>query len=694
MNASLYLVLTTSLCWFPPSNLPDTTGSKPIVTSPTGEPGGSPDPVARIRPVPAEGESPTEAERITGKQRNLDADQKSLEVLKGQLESPGSEFHQAEAAFLQLILQMEERREYQEKLRQDGNEREVVLLEEELTALEEQRQLARDRFDLAIQERKLLQQKVLAMEQKIHQDRLELDELLGSRTKPASPEAVPVPRSDSAASDRKEGSGSPAANVASAMAKTDLRTSSTPPVAPPRPVESAGDAAATRTSNRELSHAQEIARAKQAACEAAREKVQSISDRLEIVEKNLAVEQQLLEASRRKADQAEKLLASLNEEVQKKLAEDPSGVDPVMSRVSETQRRLREARAAIRESTDRLQLLQNEVNARQTEQIQALQDAQRKQREAKKAEEKVAELKYPFTPQNLLQWLLDHGPKLGIIVLGMVFLYLLGKLFSRRIVKLMARSGARGTEEERENRASTLVGVFRNFASLAILGGGSLMLLDAVGIPIVPLMGGAAVVGLAVAFGAQNLIRDYFSGFMVLMEDQYGMNDVVKIGAISGMVEKITLRMTVLRDLEGVVHFIPHGTITTVSNLTHGWSRALFVIGVSYREDVDRVMAILLDLGKQIRKDLTYGPLILDDPEMLGVDGFGESSVVIKFFMKTRPLKQWMVKREMLRRIKRRFDEMGIEIPFPHRTVYHRYQGEPGVLPPRQRPSEMHDQAA
>jgi small conductance mechanosensitive channel len=142
------------------------------------------------------------------------------------------------------------------------------------------------------------------------------------------------------------------------------------------------------------------------------------------------------------------------------------------------------------------------------------------------------------------------------IIIGMLLLSRTVRASSQSIVKVMAKSGQRGTQEERENRAQTLVGVFRNTAAIIIVCGGTLMLFDEVGIPVVPLMGGAAVLGLAVAFGAQNLIKDYFSGFMVLLEDQYGINDVVKIGTISGMVEKITLRVTVLRDIEGTVHFI------------------------------------------------------------------------------------------------------------------------------------------
>lgn len=287
----------------------------------------------------------------------------------------------------------------------------------------------------------------------------------------------------------------------------------------------------------------------------------------------------------------------------------------------------------------------------------------------------------PFNIKNLIQWLFDHATKLITILIATAGLHWLLKVGCRQIAQIMARGGSRGTQRERENRAVTLAGVFRNTASLAIIAGGVLMALDEVGIPIMPLMGGAAVLGLAVAFGAQNLVRDYFSGFMVLMEDQYGINDVVRIGDISGVVEKITLRITVLRDLEGIVHFVPHGSITRVSNLTHGWSRAVIEINISYKEDSDYVMKVLMEVANELRKDPVFGPLILDEPEMLGLDRFGDYSVVIKFVLKTHPLKRWPVRRELLRRIKRRFDELAIEIPFPQRTVYNRQAPEPAAQP-------------
>ncbi|MBL8796318.1 MAG: mechanosensitive ion channel family protein [Planctomycetia bacterium] len=373
------------------------------------------------------------------------------------------------------------------------------------------------------------------------------------------------------------------------------------------------------------------------------------------------------------AKQSESRLA---EDLQRSLVEDPAALDDVQHEIAATNESRQAAEQGAQASSGRLNELQAEVRQLLIEQAAARQAADQERAQAEAAEKKLAEIENPFATRNVLAWMATCLPKLLIILLCMFMLHRGVRLFGQRVVRLMAHSGQRGSEQDRENRAQTLVGVFRNAASLIILGGGSLMLLDALSVPILPLMGGAAVFGLAVAFGAQNLIRDYFSGFMVLLEDQYSVNDVVKIGETSGLVEKITLRVTVLRDMAGVVHFVPHGAISTVSNLTHGWSRAFFDIGVAYKEDVDRVMAILVELGRELRREPTFGALILDDPEMLGVDAFADSAVVIKFFIKTRPLQQWPVRRELLRRIKNKFDALGIEIPYPHRTVYYRPEVE------------------
>jgi small conductance mechanosensitive channel len=279
------------------------------------------------------------------------------------------------------------------------------------------------------------------------------------------------------------------------------------------------------------------------------------------------------------------------------------------------------------------------------------------------------------TLRDLKNWGKEHGLSvLAIIVVIAATLWLAG-LLEGRIVRLLARGDDRGSIVERENRARTLVGVLNNALRTAALAIGAIMILKEFAIPVEPLLGGVAVIGLAVAFGAQSLIKDYFTGFMVLLEQQYVLGDVVQIGNITGQVENVTLRLTVLRDFEGRVHFIPHGQITTVTNLTHGWSRAVIDVGIAYDEDPDRVVQVLTDLSRELREDPKFGPMILEDVSMLGVDTLGDSSVTIKFGIKTRPAKQWDVKREMLRRIKRRFAELGIDIPFPQRMVWVRGEG-------------------
>jgi small conductance mechanosensitive channel len=276
-----------------------------------------------------------------------------------------------------------------------------------------------------------------------------------------------------------------------------------------------------------------------------------------------------------------------------------------------------------------------------------------------------------LTFEDILDWLRQHGPVIALILLGMFVLRWAVRAGARRIARFVMMSTHLGREES-EDRAATLASVFRSTGSVVILIGGILMLLDQFGVPIGALLGGAAVVGLAVAFGAQNLVKDYFTGFMILLEDQYAVNDIVKINSVAGMVERITLRMTVLRDGSGVAHFIPHGSITMVSNMSHGWSRVNLEVPISYREDPDRVMEVLKSICAELRADEKFAPLILDDAEMLGVDALGESAVVVKFLVKTAPTKQWGVKRELLRRIKKRFDELGIEIPLPQRVIYQR----------------------
>ncbi|MGE3803301.1 MAG: mechanosensitive ion channel domain-containing protein [Gemmataceae bacterium] len=681
MSSPIFIALTVCAVW---------TAQEPE-TPKTQVAQAAPQPVA---PKPADPASPTAAEQITKLQRTIEADQKHLERLQVELKDPASDYNQAEVKFKDLDEKRAELKKQEEQLRKDGKKEEADKLIADSASLEESWKLAKDQFNLAIQERQTIQEKIVALEKKIQQDKVAFDKMTGVKkdkppvaapvpaaTPEGQPAAVPVPAA------------SPAAAPAPAPAPAPAAEASTPvpPVSPAAaviqgpaaPAQVAAPPAATpakaeeKPVSKELVKAKEDAKVKEEAAREATEKAQSLTERLESLRKNIPLERKLLDTARRKADQCQVMQASLDKELKQKLVSgaDEKELTAIWQKIDEAEGEFLEARSDVSQTSDRLHELQAQLSALQGEQLDALREADRTTKEAKAAEAKVARLQNPFTPHNILQWILNHVARLMAIVIGMFLLRRMVKMSSSRIVKVMARSGERGTREERENRAQTLVGVFRNSAALIIFTGGTLMLFDEVGIPVVPLMGGAAVLGLAVAFGAQNLIKDYFSGFMVLLEDQYGINDVVKIGDIAGLVEKITLRVTVLRDLQGTVHFIPHGAIDKVSNLTHGWSRAYFEIGVAYKEDCDEVMRLLVELGKDLRKDPKFSRLILEDPEMLGVDAFADSAVVIKFFIKTRPLQQWTVRRELLRRIKRKFDDLNIEIPFPHRTVYHRHEG-------------------
>jgi small conductance mechanosensitive channel len=166
------------------------------------------------------------------------------------------------------------------------------------------------------------------------------------------------------------------------------------------------------------------------------------------------------------------------------------------------------------------------------------------------------------------------------------------------------------------------------------------------------------------------VVKDVISGFFLLLENQVRVGDVVVIGGTGGLVEAITLRTLVLRDLAGNVHIIPHGGVNQVTNMTKDYSRCVFDVGVAYREDPDHVMAVLQEIGAELQRDPAFSPDILAPLEMLGVDKLDDSAVIIKCRMTTKPIQQWRIAREMNRRIKKTFDARGIEIPFPHRTLY------------------------
>jgi small-conductance mechanosensitive channel len=223
---------------------------------------------------------------------------------------------------------------------------------------------------------------------------------------------------------------------------------------------------------------------------------------------------------------------------------------------------------------------------------------------------------------------------------------------------------------ERTKRADTLTAIVRTVSRIFIALASTMMILKEIGIEIAPVLATAGVGGLALGFGAQSLVKDVISGFFLLLEDQVRVGDIVQVEGRTGQVEKITLRTISIRDLSGSVHVIPNGSVNVVMNMTKDYSRYVFDVAVAHREDPDEVFAVLAAIGEELQKDATFGPMILEPLEILGVDSFAASAVIIKARIKTLPIKQWVVGREFNRRMKKRFDELGIEIPFPHVTLY------------------------
>ncbi|GIW48090.1 MAG: hypothetical protein KatS3mg078_1967 [Deltaproteobacteria bacterium] len=279
-------------------------------------------------------------------------------------------------------------------------------------------------------------------------------------------------------------------------------------------------------------------------------------------------------------------------------------------------------------------------------------------------------LKQEYIDQ-LVNWALTSGTRIILILLGSYILLKFLYILIERIERIMIRKSEDPVAIiEAEKRIKTLGNLLRKVAFVVTSIIALMMVLKELGIDIAPIIAGAGIAGLAIGFGAQNLVRDIISGFFIIMENQIRVGDVAVINGTGGLVEEINLRTVVLRDLEGTVHVFPNGTIQTLSNRSKGWSRYVLDVGVAYKENVDYVMQVLKEIGEELYKDPYFGQLILEPMEILGVDNFGNSEVTIKCIIKTLPLKQWEVGRELRRRIKNTFDQKGIEIPFPHVSVY------------------------
>jgi small-conductance mechanosensitive channel len=270
--------------------------------------------------------------------------------------------------------------------------------------------------------------------------------------------------------------------------------------------------------------------------------------------------------------------------------------------------------------------------------------------------------------QTISAWTFTSGLR---VILVLIIAYALVRTVGL-IVRRFEHELNRGTTLdalERAKRARTLGSVINKVAAGLIVGIATLMVLNELHVNISPVLTGAGIVGLAVGFGAQTLVRDIISGFFLILEDQVRVGDVAAINGTGGLVEELNLRTIVLRDVEGTVHVFPNGSITTLANRSKDFSYYVIDLPLAYKEDPDRAAALVRKIGEELKADPAFGPSILEPIEVMGVDAFGEKAVVLKVRIKTVPLKQWEVGRELRRRLKKAFDDGGIVLAFPERVV-------------------------
>ena len=264
-------------------------------------------------------------------------------------------------------------------------------------------------------------------------------------------------------------------------------------------------------------------------------------------------------------------------------------------------------------------------------------------------------------------WLMTTGIKIFLVIIITLIVMKVVRVVSSRLSVLFLK---KKEDEESKKRAHTLSSVIRNLLNVVVWVIALMTILGQLGIEIGPLLAAAGIVGIAIGFAGQSIVKDVINGFFILLWDQIRVGDVVQTAGKGGLVENINLKMTVLRDLSGDVHFIPNGNIDVVTNMTKDYSRYVLDIGVAYREDVDEVMEIVKEIDEELRKDPQFKKDILEPVEILGLDKFADSAIVIKARIKTKPIRQWAVGREFNRRLKKKFDQRNIEIPFPHTTLY------------------------
>ena len=642
----LLLIVTgglTFILFSAPTVLAEETAEKPEIND---------DPIAET----------SDTEQILSLLATIEADQKTLRELKEELQEKETEFHKMRVKLEEVREQLQTKEQPENGTQGPSVSNKGKPANADLDRLKSDYGLFRKHVDLALEAKKTTLEKIKALEKKIENDRKVLGNLRGADKN----EAEAKPLSPQKALPQSQKKTSPVSSLVqrSVMVKPSEKSKVTPIAQEGKFEENAETPEQIEARKEAEERAIESQKAARAVVDFVAHK-KSLQKQIELDEKLLLTSEQSLANMK---EFLEKRLVELEEN--KRSGIDREKLPELQQDIQSVQRKISRTSGEIVERKAHLNGLRERLTQVRMEKEMVVSEAEQKREMAEEAHSKSVWLQSPFHPDNLLDWVTTRGPRILMVILAVALLLLFSRFFSSRLARVFVHS-SRGVQEGRDNRAQTIALSFGAVARILIILFGFLMVLQEAGMDVKTVLGGAAILGLAVAFGAQNLMRDYFSGFMILMEDQYELGDMVTIGNMTGTVEKVNMRTTVLRDLEGRVHFIPNGKITQVTNKTFEWARAVFDIDVAFEEDVDKVMEILLELAGEIGKDPKYSDHIIEEPVMQGVDRFGESAVTIKFMIKTKPDMMLIVKREMLRRIKNRFDQVGIKIPVPRRMVLH-----------------------
>ncbi|MGD8477130.1 MAG: mechanosensitive ion channel [Burkholderiales bacterium] len=598
----------------------------------------------------------TGAERLNRLEQTIKLDQAKLIETRKQLAEQTVVFDDVKSAIERFTSEIAEKKKKLEEVGGPDASQEALSLATEIRKLEEQQAIRKSELELRFKAGKTLRNQIRALEQKIANDQKALDNLVNPQaTLPKAPES--------------ETSAAPAGEALSPSAPSPTQVivpgTATTPTRPGQPSQ------ATEPETAEQIEARKEAEQLEAEAQLAEQELVSFVERKQALDDQIEIEQTLLdtaEASRQNIDAA---LDQLRADAATLIEQGASKAEirTVQGRINSVEQLQRQNRADIDQRREYLDSLYKRRKELDQERLAVTEQVESKRKKAGKARKRSVWLESPLHPRNLWAWVLERGPRILMVLVVAWALLALVRFSSRRIARTLVAKVGDGTRQRGTNRADTLALSFQSASTLIIIVAATLLAFQEAGVDIKTVLGGAAILGVAFAFGAQNLMRDYFAGFMIVLEDQYELGDLITVGAVTGIVEKVNMRTTVLRDLEGRVHFIPNGEIKSVTNRTYVWGRAVLEIPVGFKEDADRVMTVIREVEEEFRTDPEFNGWVTDDPVMLGVDKFTEYGMIIKTFVQTQPDKIFQTRRELLRRIKNRFDEEGIEISVPQRML-------------------------